>query len=90
MSARYLPWTILFIYVALAWPVQAQTGGGYDLSWSTVDGGGGASSGGSYLLSGTVGQPDAGTVTGGAWTLMGGFWSSAAARYQIYLPIVLR
>jgi hypothetical protein len=39
MSARYLPWVVLFICVALAWPVQAQSGGDYDLTWSTIDGG---------------------------------------------------
>jgi len=85
------------VLVALTlWPalaVLAQSGGGYDLTWSTVDGGGGASSGGVYALNGTVGQPDAGAMTGGAYTLVGGFWgggiSGATSRY-IYLPIVLR
>ena len=46
--------------------VLAQSGGGYDLSWSTVDGGGETfSSGGVYTLGGTAGQPDAGLLTGG-------------------------
>jgi hypothetical protein len=40
--------------------VAAQGGGGYDLTWFTIDGGGGASSGGGYTLMGTIGQPDAG------------------------------
>ena len=30
----------------------AQTGGGYDLTWSTIDGGGGSSAGGGYQLAG--------------------------------------
>ncbi len=55
---------------------QAQSGGPYDLSWSTIDGGGGTSSGGVYSLSGTAGQPDAGVHTGGAYALQGGFWYS--------------
>lgn len=38
---------------------------GYDISWWTVDGGGGSSSGGDYNLIGTVGQPDAVSLTGG-------------------------
>jgi len=48
----------------------------YDpISWSTVDNGGAIGSiGGGYLLSGTIGQPDAGTLTGGAFVLRGGFW----------------
>ncbi len=93
MSARYLPWVILLICAALAWPVLAQTGGGYDLTWSTIDGGGGASSGGAYLLGGTIGQPDARAISGGNYTLVGGFWggdlSGATSRY-VYLPVVLR
>ncbi len=56
----------------------AQTGGGYDLSWNTIDGGGGASNGGGYEVSGTIGQPDAGPVmTGGSFELTGGFWPGA-------------
>jgi len=54
----------------------AQSGGPYDLSWSTVDGGGAtASVGGIYALSGTIGQPDAGTLAGGNYSLLGGFWT---------------
>ena len=54
--------------------VEAQSGGGYDLTWSTMDGGGGASSGGAYSLGGTVGQPDVGVMTGSVYTPVGGFW----------------
>lgn len=58
----------------------AAANGAYDLSWWTVDGGGGsgatASTGGSYSLSGSIGQPDAGTSSGGIYALVGGFWSS--------------
>ena len=32
----------------------------YDISWYTIDGGGGSSSGGNFSISGTIGQPDAG------------------------------
>jgi len=65
MSARYLALMALLVGVVLAWPVQAQSGGGYDLTWSTIDGGGGESSGGAYSLGGTLGQPDAGAMRGG-------------------------
>lgn len=53
--------------------------GAYDLSWNTVDGGGGTSTGaGGYELSGTIGQPDAGgAMTGGTFSLTGGFWPGA-------------
>ena len=72
--------------------VLASAGGPYDLSWWTVDGGGYTfSSSGGYTLGGTVGQPDAGTMTGDDYTLGGGFWGGgAAAEYSIYLPLVLR
>lgn len=79
---------LLLILPALA---LAQSGGGYDLSWNTIDGGGYTwSTGGSYVLGGTAGQPDAGILSGGNYVLAGGFWGGAAAHYRIYLPLVLR
>ena len=49
--------------------------GTFDLSWNTVDGGGGTSNGGTFELSGTIGQLDAGVVLiGGAFEVSGGFW----------------
>ena len=86
--------TLLLALIALlllASVALAQSGGGYDLSWSTIDGGGTTwSEGGGYALGGTVGQPDAGVLSGGDYTLAGGFWGGAAARYGVYLPLVLR
>lgn len=76
--------------------LYAQSGGGFELSWSTVDGGGGTfSSGGGYSLGGTIGQSDAGLVGGGGYVLEGGFWHSAAPPppepdYVLYLPSVLK
>ncbi|MHC4763091.1 MAG: hypothetical protein ACYS71_06960 [Planctomycetota bacterium] len=52
----------------------AQAGGIYDISWSTIDSGGGTSSGGSYVVMGTTGQPDAAYSAGGSYELLGGFW----------------
>lgn len=60
----------------------AQTGGGFALIWSTMDGGGGTSfekgkSGELFVIRGTIGQHDAGpepTMTGGGFGLTGGFW----------------
>ena len=48
---------------------------GYELSWSTIDGGGGKSSGGDYTLFGTIGQPDAGYAAGDDYEVLGGFWA---------------
>lgn len=47
----------------------------YSIDWSTIDGGGGTSTGGVYSVSGTIGQPDAGAMSGGNYSLTGGFWS---------------
>ncbi len=68
----------------------AQSGGDYDLTWFTVDGGGGVSTGGTYALSGSIAQPDAGAMSGGDYTLAGGFWAGAAVRHNVYLPLVLK
>jgi len=71
--------------------VLAQQGDGYDLSWWTVDGGGRAwSSGSGYSLAGTIGQPDAGVLSGPGYTLSGGFWQSGGNVYHVYLPLVVR
>ena len=52
----------------------------YTIDWWTVDGGGGTSTGGVYSVSGTIGQPDAGpTMSGGNYTIDGGFWGLIAA-----------
>ena len=71
--------------------VMAQQGDGYDLSWWTVDGGGGASgSGAGYSLAATLGQPDAGVLSGPGYVLAGGFWQSGGNVYHVYLPLVMR
>ena len=88
---------LVILFVCLAFvglvTVRAQSGGGYDLTWNTVDGGG-MSSGGVYTLGGAIGQPDADVLSGGNYTLTGGFWQSGSIpmppEYHIYLPLVLR
>jgi hypothetical protein len=65
------------------------SGGGYDLSWNTFDGGGGTSTGGSFSLTGTIGQHDAGPsggMTGGTYSLTGGFWPGASAASSAPCP----
>jgi hypothetical protein len=77
--AGVAPGAVFLLLVSFGIPAIAQSGGGYDLSWSTVDGGGGTSTGGNYELSGTIGQPDAGSpaspMSGGNYELVGGFWA---------------
>ncbi|MFG0259369.1 MAG: GC-type dockerin domain-anchored protein [Phycisphaerales bacterium JB041] len=52
----------------------------YEVSWNSIDNGGGTSAGGGYTLAGTIGQHDAGpTIAGGGFTLSGGFWPGIGA-----------
>ena len=79
--------SLLMVSVALA-----QSGGGYDLTWWTADGGGSRLTGSSYVLQGTAGQPDAGALNGGGYSLAGGFWGggAAASEHNLFLPLILR
>ena len=75
--------------------IALAAGEGLDLSWWTVDGGGGTSQGGDYALSGTAGQPEAGpAMSGGPYELAGGFMAASGgeggARHAVYLPLALR
>jgi len=70
-------------------------GGGFDLSWFTIDGGGASGPGsGGFTLGGTIGQPDAGSTSGGGYALRGGFWGGLAEPPEPpskqYLPMVIR
>jgi hypothetical protein len=56
----------------------AQSGGDYDLSWFTIDCGGGENNGGDYTLISTIGQADAGMMAGGGYILYGGFLAPEA------------
>jgi hypothetical protein len=62
---------------------------GYDLSWWTV-GGAAVSSGGAYTLNASFGKPDAGALSGGDYTMLGGFWADVPAQHTLYLPRVMR
>src|SRR5256885_960583 len=65
--------TLLTIFgAAITTPAQTFT-----IDWFTIDGGGGTSTGSVYSVSGTIGQPDANAqpLTGGNFSVVGGFWS---------------
>jgi hypothetical protein len=51
----------------------------YTIDWSKIAGGGGSSTGGVYAVTGTLGQPDTGTMSGGSYSVQGGFWGIVAA-----------
>jgi hypothetical protein len=60
----------------------------FSLDWFSVDGGGGTSTGGVYTVSGSIGQPDAGAMSGGNYTLQGGFWGLVAAMHEPGAPLL--
>jgi len=64
-----IPLAGLILFIAVTGLAQS-----YSIDWHTIDGGGGASTGGVYSVTGTIGQPDAGMMTGSNYTLQGGFW----------------
>jgi hypothetical protein len=54
------------------------------MSWRTVDGGGGTSTAGGFTVHGTIGQTDAGILSGGGYAILGGFWGGIASTPQCY------
>jgi hypothetical protein len=70
---------LLSMVVACGWlEAVAQS---YSIDWYKISGGGGTSSNGQFTVAGTIGQPDAGgAMTGGNYSLTGGFWSLLAVQ----------
>jgi hypothetical protein len=64
------------VLVAFAVRIEAQP---YSTDWFKVAGGGGTSTNGQYSISGTIGQPDAGAMSGGSYSVVGGFWAIVSA-----------
>lgn len=83
--------TILAMLVVVS--LASAQSGQWDLTWFTIDGGGTTSStGDGFALSGTIGQPDTGSLSGGVYTLKGGFWGGMAGwgapTSTVYLPLI--
>ena len=80
MKATVVRSTLLVVLLAtgstLVWAVEPPA---FELSRTTIDGGGAMfSTGEGFELSGTIGQPDAGVMTGRDFQLTGGFWFELA------------
>ena len=85
--------SILALLLLAAASVAVARMAGYSLPWWTSDSGGGTSNGGKYQLSGTIGQPEAGALSGGDYRLEGGFWggvSGVAPFQRVYLPLTVK
>jgi hypothetical protein len=69
--------SLAILLLATPWLyITAQT---YSIDWSSISGGGGESTGGVYAVTGAITQVDTSRkMTGGDFTLHGGFWSFIA------------
>jgi hypothetical protein len=75
---------VLFLGLLISAVSFAQS---YSIDWYKVSGGGGTSTGATYQVTGTIGQPDASSaMSGGPYSVMGGFWSLIAVVQTAPLP----
>src|SRR2546421_7024256 len=75
-----ISWMFLVLVAVLAdFAASRVSAQNYSIDWFTIDGGGGTSTGGVYSVSGTIGQPDAGHMSGGEFTLYCGFLGDFSA-----------
>src|SRR5688500_18567231 len=77
--------SVILLVVFTAVTAAAQN---YAIHCHTIDGGGGESSVGPYTLQATIGQPDAGAMSGSGYFLAGGFWHTFET--EIAPPPMLR
>ena len=74
------------ILLLLCFSLQA-LGQSYSIDWYKISGGGGTSTNGTYQVTGTIGQPEASsTMSGGNYSLTGGFWSLISVVQTAGLP----
>jgi hypothetical protein len=85
---------LLILLLLLSVGVAVAQSHNYQLSWWTVDGGGGTlTANGGIQLSGTVGQPDAGITLvsdSGNYALGGGFWHAALPAPTVPITLTVR
>jgi hypothetical protein len=75
-QTRSVLYVLALLLSTLIFQPSTASGQQYSINWFKVAGGGGTSAGGAYQVSGTIGQHDAGgPMTGGNYSLTGGFWS---------------
>jgi hypothetical protein len=82
-AARVLALSLAAAATAFAGSARAQ----YAMQRFTVDGGGRTSAGGAYSVTGTIGQPDAGTLSAGPYVVAGGFWFGGTTPSSVPPPV---
>jgi len=70
-------WKTALFAISLALLPMVAWGQVYQIEAHVIASGGGTSSGGNYVISGTLGQPLAGSASAGEYELSGGFWEIA-------------
>jgi hypothetical protein len=81
---------ILILFGITTWVATAAPNALSLTAW-TVDSGGGESSGGQFGLYSAIGQPEAGSMSGGPYTLTGGILGQASpGSGQIFLPVLVK
>ena len=79
MRASFICVAAALAVLGLVSATHAQSGGDYEMTWYTVDGGGvTAATGGDCQVGATVGQPEMTVQIGGDYTVESGFWFASA------------
>jgi len=85
---------VILLILLAATPAFAQSGGGYDLSWSSLEGGSAQSSnGGGFSLAGNISKLEPYPSSNEGFQLVSGFRPSGGVLqvgYSIFLPLILR
>jgi hypothetical protein len=85
---------VLISLIGVASSARAAPHATYELVKSSI-GPGGSGSAGIYAVSSSIGQPAAGEVSAGSYTLGGGFWGGGVIvpvqnNFDVFLPLMLR
>jgi hypothetical protein len=83
---------LLLLLILVLFSVVLAQSGQFELPWHSINSGGGSSSGGKLALQAAVGQADSGSLSGGAFTVEGGFLvsplSPESQQELVFLPLL--
>ena len=71
---KKITFTTLLAAFLIELGLSSLLGQSYSIDRFAIAGGSGAGSGGDFTLNGAIGQPDTGAMSGGNYSLAGGFW----------------
>ncbi|MEJ2354057.1 MAG: hypothetical protein P8Y03_30140 [Anaerolineales bacterium] len=90
MNRILIIFVVVILIAALAWAASAAPLSLSLKGWR-INSGGGESTGGQFRLFSAIGQPEAGSMSGGSYALSGGFLGKASPpSMQIFLPILVK